>query len=53
MHWVAPTEEDEANHQLEQRLWDTTELRYAQMKFADAQYSAFASAKRTNRNHRE
>ena len=25
MRWVAPTEKDEANHQLEKRLWDAAD----------------------------
>ncbi len=40
MRWVAPTEKDDANHQLEKRLWDAADQFRANSGLKAAQYSA-------------
>ncbi len=40
MHWVAPTEKDDANHLLEKRLWDAADQFRANSGLKAAQYSA-------------
>ena len=40
MRWVAPTEKDEANHQLEKRLWDAADQFRANSGLKSQEYSA-------------
>ena len=40
MRWVAPTEKDDANHQLEKRLWAAADQFRANSGLKAAQYSA-------------
>jgi type I restriction enzyme M protein len=39
MRWVAPTEKDDANHQLEKRLWDAADQFRANSGLKAGQYS--------------
>jgi type I restriction enzyme M protein len=39
MRWVAPSEEDEANHQLEKRLWDAADQFRANSGLKAGEYS--------------
>jgi hypothetical protein len=39
MRWVAPTEKDEANHQLERRLWDAADQFRANSGLKAGEYS--------------